>query len=101
MPDEPSAGELGRTLVRVEAALASEVRRLGREHATDIQRLEREHAEDLRKLREDVIRPLSERLGKVEGRPAMSVTRWLGVVTVGLMLAALLVQAYGTIRGAK
>lgn len=64
-------------------------------------RLERDRVEDVRKLREDVIKPIADRLEKVEGRPAMSLARWLGVVTVALGLAALLVQAYGTLRGAK
>lgn len=101
MPDELSAGELGRTLARIERAFGSEVRRLEAAHSADIARLEREHAEDLRKLREDVIQPMERRLEKVEGRPAMSLGRWLGVATVMLMLAALLVQAYGTLKGAK
>lgn len=64
-------------------------------------RLERDRVEDVRKLRDDVIKPLSDRLDKVEGRPAMSLARWLGVVTVALGLAALLVQAYGTLKGAR
>ena len=64
-------------------------------------RLERDRVEDVRKLREDVIKPMLDRLEKVEGRPAMSLARWLGVVTVGLGLVALLIQAYGTLRGAK
>lgn len=90
MPDELSLGELGRGQERLERGLASEVRRL-----------EREHAEDLRKLREDVIKPLVERVAVLEKRPGLTAGRWAVIATAVVAVLALAVQAYGTLRGAK
>ncbi len=71
----------------------AETKRLDREHAADVARLDRE--------REQGEEQAGVRFGKLEDRPAMSLGRWLGVATVVLMLLALLVDAYGTLRGAK
>jgi hypothetical protein len=51
--------------------------------------------------RDDDMKALSDRLGKVEDRPAMSLTRWLGVLTVAAAFLALAVQAYSTLKGAQ
>jgi hypothetical protein len=101
VPDEPSLGELSRRLDRAERDWADDVNRLRAEHATDIQRVEREHTEDLRKLRSDVIRPLADRVAVVEKRPTLTAGRWAVIATAVIALAALLVQAYGTIKGVK
>lgn len=101
MADEPSAGELGRRIDRVERDWAADLSRVRLEHENDIKRVEREHAEDLRKLREDVIRPLRERIGFLEKRPGLTLGRAAVIATAVIALAALLVQAYGTIKGVK
>jgi exosome complex RNA-binding protein Csl4 len=84
-----------------ERAHVAEAVRLEREHVADIQRLEREHDEDLQHLQDNVIKPLVERVEKVEDRPAMSTARWLGVVVAVCAALALMVQAYGTLKGAR
>lgn len=66
----------------------------------EAQRLEREHNEDLRKLRTDVIGPLRERVAALEKRPGLTVGRIAVIATAVIALGALLVQAYGTLRGA-
>lgn len=101
MADDPSIGELSRRLDRAERDWAEDIARLRTEHAADIQRVEREHADDLRKLREDVIRPLRERLAALEKRPSLTAGRWAVIATAVIALAALLIQAYGTIKGVK
>ncbi len=84
-----------------ERAHVAEAVRLEREHVADIARLDREHDEDLQHLQDNVIKPLVERLEKVEDRPAMTTARWLGVVVAVCAALALMVQAYGTIKGAR
>lgn len=101
MPDEPSLGELGRTLVRVEDMVKSEVRRLEREHRADIERLEREHTEDIRKLREDVIKPLAERMATQEGRPTMSFGKWMQALGVVMAFLTVVIAAWVATKGAK
>jgi hypothetical protein len=92
VPDEVSLGEVGRTLVRVEAALASEVRRLEREHRADMERLERDHARDLAAVRDEV--------KVVRDRPWLTTGRIVAIVMAVVALATLLVTAYGTFKGA-
>ena len=89
MPDEPSAGELGRTLDRVERLLASEVRRL-----------EREKADDLRKLREDVIKPLADRMTAQEAKSGLTVGRWAVIAMAVVAVLGLAVQAWVALKGA-
>jgi hypothetical protein len=67
----------------------------------ELQRLETEHDQDLLNLHDNVIKPLADRVRALEDRPAMTLGRWLGVATVVIALVALLVQAYGTMKGAK
>lgn len=94
MPDEPSLGEVARTLERLERQWSAELARVRTEHTADIQRVEREHAEDLRALREDVIKPLQERL-------RMTFGRWVGVLGVVAAFATVMITAYATAKGAK
>ncbi|MFE9448252.1 hypothetical protein [Streptomyces sp. NPDC006739] len=72
-----------------------------RDRDREIQRLETEHDQDLLNLRDNLIKPLADRVRALEDRPAMTLGRWLGVVTVAIALVGLLVQAYGTLKGAK
>lgn len=101
MADDTSLGELSRRQDRAEHKWDQEIARVRAEHQADVQRVEREHGEDLRALREDVIRPLQERMSAVERRPALTAGRWAGIALAVIALAALLVQAYGTLKGAK
>lgn len=64
-------------------------------------RLERDRVEGERKLREDVIRPLMVRVDTLEKRPAMTVGRMAVIATAVIALAALVVQAWGTLKGAR
>lgn len=59
----------------------------------EIQRLDQEHTEDMRLLRGE-LRDLRE-------RPQMTIGRWAVIATAAIALCALLVQAYGTLKGAK
>jgi hypothetical protein len=72
-----------------------------RDRDRELQRLETEHDQDLLNLRDNLIKPLADRVRALEERPAMTLGRWLGAATVAIALVALLVQAYGTLRGAK
>jgi hypothetical protein len=77
------------------------VKRLEREHDADVQRLERERVEDLRKLREDVIKPMQDELREVKEKPALTLGRMLAIGTAVIAFAALMVQAWGTLKGVK
>lgn len=121
MADDVSAGEVYRRLLdheqrtdRTHAALDSRVTDVAkdmvplslyqqgeRDRDRELGRLEAEHDQDLLNLRDNVIKPLSDRVRALEERPAMTLGRWLGVATVVIALVALLVQAYGTLQGAK
>lgn len=72
-----------------------------RDRDREMQRLEAEHDQDLLSLRDNVIKPLADRVRVLEDRPAMTLGRWLGIATAAIALVALLVQAYGTLKGAK
>ncbi|ANZ14444.1 membrane protein [Streptomyces noursei ATCC 11455] len=50
---------------------------------------------------DDDIKALGDRVTKLEERPAMTLTRWLGVLTVTAAFLALAVQAWGTLKGAQ
>lgn len=51
--------------------------------------------------RDDDMRALSDRVDRVEGRPQMTLTKWLAILTVAAALIGLAIQAYGTLKGAK
>lgn len=51
--------------------------------------------------RDREVQGLSDRVEKLEERPAMTFGRWLGVLTVAVAVLALAVQAYGTMKGAR
>jgi hypothetical protein len=72
-----------------------------RDRDREMARLETEHDQDLTSLRDTVIKPIADRVRVLEERPAMTLGRWLGVATVVIALVALVVQAYGTLKGAK
>lgn len=101
MADEPSLGELSRRLDRAERDWDTDVARIRQEHDADIQRLQREHSEDLRKLREDVIRPMQQDIEAVQRRPWLTVGRGAVIATAVIAFAALMVQAWGTLKGVK
>ena len=75
-----------------------------RAHVAEAQRLEREHVADVARLdreREQSERAAATRFAKIEDRPAMTMARWIGVAMAVCAALALMVQAYGTLRGAK
>jgi hypothetical protein len=64
-----------------------------RDHDADIAQVRAEQAEALRQLREDVIKPLQDRLG-------MSFSRWIGALGVAAAFAGVIVTAWATSKGA-
>lgn len=58
-----------------------------------IRRLEQEHDTDIAHVRAEI--------KELRERPAMTAGRWAVVGTALIALVALLVQAYGTLKGAK
>ena len=102
MADDVSPGELGRRLDAHE-------RRTEREHTamdTRITELARDTVplqrfRDREKDRVDDMTALANRVTKLEERPAMTLTRWLGVLTVAAAFLAIGLQAYGTLKGAR
>jgi hypothetical protein len=124
VPDEPTPGEVYRRLQDHEQRTAMEHRALDEritavaqqsvpmvayqadQRARDAEtvRLDREHAADVARLdreREQSDRQANDRLAKIEDRPAMTMARWIGVAMAVCAALALVVQAYGTLRGAK
>ncbi len=124
MPDEPTPGEVYRRLQDHEQRTAMEHRSLDEritavaqqsvpmvayqadQRARDAEtvRLDREHAADVARLdreREQSDRQANDRLAKIEDRPAMTMARWIGVAMAVCAALALVVQAYGTLKGAK
>lgn len=113
MPDDVSPGEVYRRLLdheartdRVHSALDSRVTNLARDTVPlalyqqgerdrdkEIQRLEDEHDADIRQVRGE--------LKELRERPQMTMGRWAVVGTAVIALMALLIQAYGTLKGAK
>lgn len=70
-----------------------ELQRLETEHDEGMDTLRREHAADIRQVREEI--------KELRDRPAMTLGKWLGVLTVTVAFLALMVQAWGTWKGAK
>lgn len=78
-----------------------EWQRAERARDAELARMAREHDEDLVELRDDVIKPLAERIGKLERRPGVA---WGWVVAGGTLLIGLLgvlIQAWAAAKGAK
>jgi hypothetical protein len=100
--DEPTPGELYRTFLAHQQQTAEEHKQL-REQASRIA-LEAVHQNvyqsDLR-ARDREITALDRRVEAVEKRPGLTAGRIAVIATAVIALAALLVQAYGTIKGAK
>lgn len=121
MPDDVTLGEVQRGLqehrresAEQHRALDERITALAGRSVTDVvyqldkattaelaRRLERDRVEGERKLREDVIDPLAKRVEALEQRPALTVGRMAVIATAVIALAALVVQAWGTIKGAK
>ena len=124
MPDDVTPGELDRRLRdheartdRVHAEMDNRISRVAAEsvtvavwqlseraHVAEAQRLEREHVADVARLdreREQGEQQTNGRLAKLEDRPAMTLARWIGVAMAVCAALALVVQAYGTLKGAK
>lgn len=102
MTDDVSPGEVFRRLKdheertdRVHAALDSRVTDVAKSMVPlDLyNRGERDRDRDMDDL--------SKRVDKLEERPGMTISRWLGILTVAAAFLALAVQAYGTMKGAK
>lgn len=102
MPDDVSAGETYRRLRDHET-------RTQREHEaidTRITHLARDTVplqlyQDRERDRDGDMNALTDRVARIEDRPAMTLTRWLGVLTVAAAFLAIAVQAYATLKGAK
>lgn len=88
-------------LQRSEHERAAEAQRLEREHQADVARLDRAREQGQAQFQESVIKPLVERVDKVEDRPAMTLARWLGVIVAVCAALTLLVEAWGTAKGVK
>lgn len=102
MTDDVSPGEVYRRLVdheqrtdRVHAALDSRVTDVAKDMVPV--RMWQQAEQD----RDREVRGLMDRVEKLEERPAMSMGRWLGILTVAAAFLALAVQAYGVMKGAK
>lgn len=102
MADDVSPGEVYRRLIdheqrtdRTHAALDSRVTDVAKDMVplALYQQGERD--------RDREVQGLADRVEKLEERPALSLGRWLGILTVAAAFLALAVQAYGTIKGAK
>jgi hypothetical protein len=53
------------------------------------------------KDRDDDMKAISDRVAKIEDRPAMTWGRWVAVLSVAAAFLGLAVQAYSTMKGAK
>lgn len=102
MPDDVSAGETYRRLRdhetrtdRIHDAMDTRITNLARDSVplALYQQGERD--------RDDDMKALSDRVGKIEERPAMTWTRWAGVLTIAAAFLGLAIQAYSTLKGAK
>ena len=70
----------------------------------ELQRMQREHDEDIREVRSEMkesVRQIRTDLKELRERPQMTLGRWAVVATAVIALLALVVQAYGTLKGAK
>lgn len=102
MPDDVSAGETYRRLRdhetrtdRIHEAMDSRITSVARDCVplALYQQGERD--------RDDDMKALSDRVAKIEERPAMTWTRWAGVLTIAVAFLGLAIQAYSTLKGAK
>ncbi|MGW7001450.1 hypothetical protein ACWGCW_01135 [Streptomyces sp. NPDC054933] len=113
MADDVSPGELYRRQIdheqrtdRIHAALDGRVTDLAKdmvplrmwqqteqERDKEILRLEQEHDSDMAQVRGE--------LKELRDRPQMTLGRWAVVATAVIALLALVIQAYGTLKGAK
>jgi hypothetical protein len=118
--DDPTSAEIGRRLDahelrtdRVHAELEAHINRVAAEmvplavYQADQRALaqlqaqaQREHDDDLRQLREDVIKPLTERITVLERLRTMGFGRWVGVLGVVAAFASVIVTAWATSKGA-
>jgi hypothetical protein len=102
VPDDVSAGETYRRLRDHET-------RTQREHDamdTRITNLARDTVplglyQQSERDRDDDMKALSDRVTKIEDRPAMTWARWLGVLTIAAAFLGVAMQAYATLKGAK
>lgn len=78
---------------QAERARDAEVQRLEHEHVAEAQRLEREHQRDIAALRDEI--------KDLRGRGWLTTGRVVVIATALIALAALLIQAWGTLKGAK
>lgn len=121
MADDPTSAEIGRRLDahelrtdRVHAELEAHINRVAAEmvplavYQADQRALaqlqaqaQREHDDDLRQLREDVIKPLAERVSVLERLRTMGFGRWVGVLGVVAAFASVIVTAWATSKGAS
>jgi hypothetical protein len=102
VPDDVSAGETYRRLrdhetrtQREHDAMDTRITNLARD-AVPIDLYQRGERD-----RDDDMKALSDRVARIEDRPAMTLTRWLGVLTVAAAFLGLAVQAYATLKGAR
>lgn len=113
MPDEVTIGELDRRLrdhekrtdrihgeqdTRITNVAAGMVplasfQAAEQAHREAVARLEREHEQDIAELRAE--------LRELRERPALSMGRIAVIVTAVVAMLALMVQAYGTLKGAR
>lgn len=102
MADEPTAGEVYRLLQDHKQQSALEHRSMD-ERITQVARdslpLDVYQADQRARDREE--RARDKRLDGLEQRPALTAGRIAVIATAVIALAALLVQAYGTLKGAK
>lgn len=102
MPDDVSAGETYRRLVdhetrtdRIHDAMDSRITNLARD--TVPLALYQQGERD----RDDDMKALTDRVEKIEDRPAMTWGRWVAVLSVAAAFLGLAVQAYSTMKGAR
>lgn len=80
------------TVKRLEREQDTEIQRLEREHDAEMQRLEREHARDITEVRAE--------LKELRERPQLTTGRLAVIGTAVIAALALVVQAYGVLKGA-
>lgn len=102
MADDVSAGEVYRRLLdheqrtdRVHAALDTRVTNLAKD-AVPLQLYQ-----DRERDRDDDMKAISDRVTKLEDRPAMTFGRWMAALGVAIAFLTLAVTAWATMRGAK
>lgn len=121
MPDDVTAGELDRRLEaherrtdRIHGELDSRITNVAkdmvplivyqqgeRDRDRELQRLETEHDQDLTSLRDNVIKPLADRVSKLEKRPGMAWGWFVAGGTLLVTVLGVLIQAWAAAKGAK